>query len=348
MLENNSGVKINDTILITGASGFIGSHLVSFLHEIGFTKLRCLVRPNGRPTDLISGGGIEIVYGNLLSPRDCIEITRGASYIYHLAAGTGQKSYAAAYLNSVVTSKNLLSAAAGHGCLRRFVNVSSVAVYTTEKLVPHATLDETCPMDSEPQLRGDAYTYAKVHQDRYVSRYCLEHDIPLVIVRPGAVFGPGKNAITGRVGISTFGIFLHLGGSNRLPLTYVSNCAEAIGLAGLKEGIEGHIFNIVDDNAPSSRRFLRLFKKKAYRFRSISVPRPMWYAFCCIWERYSRYSHGQLPAVFNRKRFASDWKGIVYSNAKAKNVLMWTPRVGMSQALDRYFDFMKSARRENA
>ena len=56
-----------------------------------------------------------------------------------------------------------------------------------------------------------------------------------MIVRPGYVYGQGKSAITGRVGIGSFGIFLHLGGGNRIPLTYVENCADAIVLAGLKK-----------------------------------------------------------------------------------------------------------------
>ena len=66
-----------------------------------------------------------------------------------------------------------------------------------------------------------------------VIEYGQKFGIPYVIVRPGVVYGPGKVNISNRVGIGTFGIFLHLGGSNEIPLTYVDNCAEAIALAGL-------------------------------------------------------------------------------------------------------------------
>ena len=93
-----------------------------------------------------------------------------------------------------------------------------------------------------------------------------------MIVRPGAVFGPGKPDLSGRVGINTFGFFMHLGGSNRLPLTFVDNCAEAIVLAGLTPGVEGEIFNVVDDEPPTSREFLAAYKKKMNGFFSVGVP----------------------------------------------------------------------------
>ena len=82
-----------------------------------------------------------------------------------------------------------------------------------------------------------------------------------MIVRPGVVYGPGNKGITGRVGLGTFGLFLHLGGSNEIPLTYVDNCADAIVLAGIKGGVDGEVFNVVDDDLPTSRKFLRLYKK---------------------------------------------------------------------------------------
>ncbi len=82
----------------------------------------------------------------------------------------------------------------------------------------------------------------------------------------------GNEAITNRVGIGTFGLFLHLGGSNTMPLTFVDNCAEAIVLAGLTPGVDGQVFNVVDDDLPSSRQFLRLYKRNVRRFRSLYLP----------------------------------------------------------------------------
>ena len=71
---------------------------------------------------------------------------------------------------------------------------------------------------------------------------------------------PAKQRIHGRIGMDTFGVFVHLGGSNPIPFTFVDNCADAIALAGLKPGVDGEVFNVVDDDLPSSRQFLRMYK----------------------------------------------------------------------------------------
>jgi nucleoside-diphosphate-sugar epimerase len=172
--------------------------------------------------------------------------------------------------------------------------------------------------------------------------------VPYVVIRPGIVIGPGKRAIPGAVGIDTFGFFLHLGGGNALPITYVDNCADAIVLAGLVKGVEGEAFNVVDDHLPTSRDFLRRYKREVRHFRSVSVPYSLCYLFCWLWEHYSRSSEGQLPPVFNRRFCAFMWKRHTYSNQKLKDRLGWSPEVPMSVALARYFDYQRSGGGDHA
>ena len=336
-------------ILITGSSGFIGSRVVESLLNLGFTNLRCFVRPSSDVTSLEKiaksrrGEGIrlEILEGNLLSPGDCERAARDVSVIYHLAAGRGEKSYPNSYMNSVVTTRNLLEVAAKQNHLRRFVNVSSFTVYSTRKIRRGGMLDESCEMEQQPERRGEAYCYAKVRQDEIVMEYGESHKVPYVIVRPGVVYGPGNKGITGRVGLGTFGLFLHLGGSNKIPLTYVDNCADAIALAGIKGGVDREVFNVVDDDLPTSRKFLGLYKKNVRRFRSVYVPRGLAFLLCCAWEKYSDWSKGQLQPVFNRKMYGSYWKGNRYSNEKLKRLLGWNPRVPFREASRRYFEYQK-------
>ena len=142
---------------------------------------------------------------------------------------------------------------------------------------------------------------------------------------------------TGRVGVSTFGIFLHLGGSNQLPLSYVDNCADAIVLAGLRAGVESEVFNVVDDDLPSSRQFLRQYKKNVKTFKSLYVPHALSRTLCCLWEKYSRWSKGQLPPAFNQRRWYAEWKTTRYTNDKLKTKLGWTPVVPTAEGLQRYF-----------
>ncbi|MGH9431790.1 MAG: NAD-dependent epimerase/dehydratase family protein [Terriglobia bacterium] len=339
-----------DLILVTGATGFIGTRLVASLLDLGFCNLRCFVRHSGavhRIEDLSAqnqnGTRVEVVKGNLLSPEDCAAATRDVAVIFHLAAGRGEKAFADAFANSVVTTRNLLEACAGSGCVRRFVNVSSFSVYANVRKLRWRLLDESCPVEEHPELRGDAYSFAKVKQDEVVKEYAERFSIPYVVVRPGYVYGPGNESITDRVGTGTFGLFLHLGGSNKIPFTYVDNCADAIALAGLRKGVDREIFNVVDDDLPSSRQFLRLYKKNVKRFNSIYIPHFASYALCYLWERYSDWSERQLPPAFNRRMWHAYWKKTRYSNEKLKNRLAWRPKVPTAEGLRRYFEACRNA-----
>jgi nucleoside-diphosphate-sugar epimerase len=193
------------------------------------------------------------------------------------------------------------------------------------------------PVEQHPELIADAYCYAKVKQEELVAEHGKKYGVPYVTLRPGSVYGPGKKQITGRIGIDTFGVFLHLGGGNLIPFTYVDNCADAIALAGLKPGVDGEVFNIVDDDLPSSRKFLRLYKRNVRNFTSIYVPHAVSYLFCRLWEQYSTWSHGQLPPVFNRRKWHVEMKQTRYCNDKLKKRLGWAPKVSMDEGLRRFF-----------
>ena len=212
-------VGSNDPVLVTGSSGFIGRHVVGALLGKGLNQIKCLVRetsdiwPLRKIIDAHDGRErAEIINGNLFSFEDCLKVTDGARVIFHLAAGTGTKSFSEAYLNSVITTRNLIEAALHHGCLKCFVNVSSFAVYTNRGKKTGRLLDETCPVEKSPETRAEDYCYGKVKQDELVIDYGTRVGLPYVIVRPGTVYGPGKKFIPGRVGIDTFGVFLHLAG----------------------------------------------------------------------------------------------------------------------------------------
>src|SRR5579862_580220 len=341
----------DDLILITGAGGFIGSRVVRSLLALGFRNLRCFARPSSnskRLADLAefqaAGARVEWVKGNLQSPQDCLSAADGAKVVFHLAAGRGEKSYPDAFINSVVTTRNLLEASVSRGCLKRFVNISSFSVYSNQDKPNGRLLDESCPTEESPSARGEAYCFAKVEQDEIVQDYGKRFGIPYVIVRPGQVYGPGNEGITGRVGIGTFGVFLHLGGSNRIPLTYVDNCAEAIALLGLKPGTDGQVFNVVDDDLPTSRRFLRLYKRNVDDFPSLYLPHFLSYTLCCLWEKYSRWSEEQVPPAFNSRRWHAYWKNTRYSNEKLKAQVGWKPKISTDEGLKRFFESCRQRR----
>ena len=340
-------INSDDSVLVTGAGGFIGARVVNSLLRRGFSNVRCFVRPSSDLTVLkkvllqYPDSRAEIVSGNLLSRTDCATAAKGVKVVFHLVTGRG-KSFPGCFQNSVVSTRNLLDALISAGALVRLVNVSTFAVYSNMNLRRGALFSETCEIESNLEERYDAYVYAKLRQEELVERYHQAHGIPYVTVRPAVVFGPGKKAIPGAVGIDTFGVFLHLGGGNLVPLTYVDNCADAIALAGLVSGIEGQAFNVVDDDLPTSRAFLRGYKRAVTTLRSIPVPYSLFYAFCFLWEKYAKVSEGQLPPVFNRRYCAFMWKRHRFPNQQLKQKLGWQPEVAMRDALRCYYDYQKT------
>jgi nucleoside-diphosphate-sugar epimerase len=338
-LSEEPTVRSSDRVLVTGAAGFIGAKVVELLIDRGFSDVVCFVRsssglarlqrviddcpPQRRP---------RLVRGDLLSRDDCARATEGVCVVYHLAAGQ-DKSFAGAFMNSALATRNLIEAFQTHGRPCRFVNVSSFAVYSNLTLRRGALLDESAPIEDAPQERYDAYGFGKLKQEELVRDYGRSHGLPYVVLRPGTVYGPGKKDLTGRIGIDTFGFFIHVGGGNVLPLTFVDNCADAIVLAGIVPGIEGEVFNVVDDEPMTSAQFLRAYSRRVGRFFSLRMPYPIASAICRAWEWYSVRSQGQLPPAFNRRRCAAEWKGNRYSNAKLRARLGWAPKVGREAAM---------------
>src|ERR1700751_5728865 len=142
----------SDRILVTGSNGFIGAKVVEILLQYGFTNLRCFVRPSSRLERLNEvlaqypvAKNVQLVVGDLLSRDDCRIAAEGVSIIYHLAAGF-DKSFAAAFMNSALATRNLMDAFLELGQPKRLVNVSSFAVYSTLGLKGGALLDENCSL----------------------------------------------------------------------------------------------------------------------------------------------------------------------------------------------------------
>ena len=349
MGEKEFIAKPGETVLVTGAGGFIGRRVVESLLREGCTHIRCLVRSEtGRNAlnhlvDQYPHAQIEIVSGNLLSRRDCFQASRDVAVVYHLAAGN-EKSFAGCFMNSVVTTRNLLEAAVASRSLKRFVHVSSFAVYSNAALKRNALLDESCALETDHVRRNEPYAYAKLKQEEIVREYAATSALPYVILRPGAVYGPGLSQLTGRIGLGTFGIFLHLGGANQVPFTYVENCADAIARAGLMAGIDGEVFNVVDDDMPTSRQFFRHYRKSVAAIRYIPVPYRLFYAFCWLWEQHCRWSHEQLPPAFNPRKCETYWKGNRYSNRRLKERVGWQPRVSFEEGSGAYFEFLRKQR----
>jgi nucleoside-diphosphate-sugar epimerase len=323
--------------LVTGAAGFLGRRLVRELASEGM-NVRGFLRTSSKVAELKSFVGdalwpsIDIVRGDLMNVADCRAALDGVDVVYHAAAGlTG--SAAVMFLNTVVPTRRLIEACIENP-VKRFVLVSSLGVYGAAALRKNSTLDESCPVDSLAHLR-DPYTFSKVIQEQAAWEAHRTQGLPLVVIRPGVIYGPGRGALSNRIGLQMGGRMLRIGGRRQLPYVYVDHVATALRQAGIEPGIVGEAFNVLDDDLPNGNRVLSMYREAGQRVKSLWIPQIAIGPLSSLYERYSRKSQGQLPAVITRYRTDSMWKPLKFSNAKARQRLRWSPHLSFAEAFHR-------------
>lgn len=325
-------------VFVTGATGFLGKRLVRHLLQRG-DEVSCLVRPGGADSSFIEAvcagdasarQRLHVVHGTLAQVASCEQVIAECDAVIHGAAAMNGAT-AVLFLNNVTATRELIRVALRVGT-RRFVLVSSLGVFGTSGLKPGDVLDETCPLDAKAHVR-DAYSYSKIVQEQVAWEAHRDQGLPLVVVRPSVIYGPGKGCLSARVGLQVGNLMIRMGGSQPVPYTHVDNCAAAVALAASVPNIEGESFNIVDDDLPSAKHVLREYRRNVKRLRVVPVPAWAVGPLSGVSEWYHRYSMGQLPAVLTRYKSAAQWKRLKYSNEKAKRLLKWMPAIGFEQGL---------------
>lgn len=331
-------------ILVTGATGFLGFYVVKKLLEDGHKEIRCFVRPGSNHTRLevlhqqFPAAVIKYCEGNLTSRRDAEKAVFGIDTIYHLAASL-RGATPDMFLNTVVATKNILESIVKDCSNLRIVLVSSFSVYGVGNLPAGTLIDENTPLEQRPEKR-DPYTFVKHRQEKLLWDYQKHKGFELVVLRPGVIYGPGGGTLSTRIGVNVFGLFLHFGRNNILPLSYAENCAEAIILAGGSQKAKGQVYNVHDDDLPTSKLFLKQYIKHVNRIRYITVPYFLTIALSKLVERYHHYSKGQLPAIFTPYKSACLWKGNTFSNTKLKS-LGWQQSVPTRTGMQTTFEYLK-------
>jgi NAD dependent epimerase/dehydratase len=183
-------------VLVTGAGGFIGSHVVEHLVGLGL-QVRAMVRYNSRgnwgnldllPPEVLQQ--VEVVAGDLKDPDFCMQVVQDCSHILHLGALI---AIPYSYRNpmdyvqtNVVGTTNLLNAARRSGALQRFIHTSTSEVYGTALYTP---IDEKHPL--QPQ---SPYSASKIGADNMALSYFLSFEMPITIIRPFNTYGPRQSA----------------------------------------------------------------------------------------------------------------------------------------------------------
>lgn len=176
-------------ILVTGATGFIGSWLVKKLNQQQDTEVTILARQPA-PHALLEGCLYDVAIGDITKPETLVTPVQDADVIYHLAGFIGYKREERALMEqiNVLGTKNLVDLAVKSDRLQRFIHFSSVVAVGAGQS-PEQVMDETSPFNLHHLNLG--YFETKLAAEKIIQQAFLEHGLPAVMVNPSTVYGAG-------------------------------------------------------------------------------------------------------------------------------------------------------------
>jgi len=311
----------NQTVLVTGAAGFIGSRLTETFVQQG-AQVRAFVRYTSRgelgllnflPSAILSE--IELVFGDLRDAEAIEQAAKRADLIYHLGALI---SIPYSYLHpvevvqtNILGTLNVLQACRKFDC--RLIHTSSSEVYGTALKVP---IDETHPLQGQ-----SPYSASKIGADKLVESYYRSFGVRAVTIRPFNTYGPGQSARAVIPTIITQALTkqtVYLGNLDALrDFTYVDDTVDAFIKAGQTDGIDGETFNLGSGSEISIRDLA------AHIFDLIGTT-----------PEVEVDDERIRPALSEVQRLLAD-------NSKARQVLAWSPQVDLREGLSRTIQWIR-------
>jgi nucleoside-diphosphate-sugar epimerase len=317
---------------ITGATGFVGGHIAEACVGRGFGV--CTIARSGSDTSLLEKLGATIHRGDLGDAALVQRALDGVNVVVHCAAKVGDwgpvEEYRAVNVDAL---RGILEACKGR-TLDRFVQMSSLGVYAARH---HHGTDESEPL---PAQHMDGYTQTKVEAERLALEYLRRDGVPVVVLRPGFVYGPRDRTVMNRlIGLLRARQVRYLGnGEAAMNTIYVDNLVDAVFLAVQKPQAVGQIFNLTDGEHVSKRRFIEAIADGM----GIEKPTgsvPLWLARILAWamERRARRQGAKEAPRLTQARIKFLGLNLDFSIEKAKRELGYQPRFsfdeGMSQTM---------------
>lgn len=227
--------------LVTGATGFIGTHLVKALLEKG-RDIRCLVRKTSN-TKKMENLGVELYYGDLMDKRSLENGVKGVNIIYHLAGEVYSARAGKFHRNNVEGTKNLLEVCYNNDIVK-FIYLSSAAAVGQNPRRGSLVNEES------PCHPTNIYGKSKRAAEKVLLEGFDIHKVPIVIIRPPIVYGPGQPPVLTRL-FSTIqnGQFKIIGDGNNLKsFCYIDNLIQGLLLAEESEKSVGRTYFISDND----------------------------------------------------------------------------------------------------
>jgi len=323
------------TVLVTGASGLVGSHVVEALRAAG-EHVRALVREPSRT--VVAQLGAEPVTGDVTDPDAWRRSAAGVDAIVHAAALVTQRAPLERYL-AVNVGGTRLAAEAARLARVPLVHVSSVAVYgRTGVGLVHGRVDEDFPFQEiSPR---DFYARSKRMAEEVLREAAGRHRLAITVVRPNVIYGERDRHFTPRaLRVARLGLVPVIGpGTNRLSCVYAGNVASAIVTALAAQPPRFRAYHTTDDAPPwlTQQQFATaLVEGLDRRPRVVHVPRAVARAAVALATAGQRLLRPRRYAGLGRAAVAFATADNPYTTERLRRELAWEPRIPTPEAIAR-------------
>jgi 2-alkyl-3-oxoalkanoate reductase len=304
-------------VLVTGASGFLGGHVAELLAKRG-DHVRALVRKTSNRKHLASLPNVELFEGSVEQVDRIAEAVTGVDAIVHSAGLIKARSTDEFFAVNVGGTSNLVEAARRRP-LKRFVFVSSL-----EACGPSADGE---PVAAEQESPVTAYGRSKLAAEKVV--LSAKDDIPIVILRPGAIYGPRDGEILEAFKSIQRGLLpLIAGGEAKGMWIYATDCANACVCAIDADVPSGRVYFVDDGCGPMEQRQMLADAERAIGKRAViraSLPVPLLMAVARGVEAFGRVSN--RPVMLTREKANMLLQHWVCSSDETRRDLGWAPTV---------------------
>ncbi len=279
-------------ILVTGGTGFIGSHLTELLLTKGYS-VSCLARDTAN-LRWLSGLNIEVKTGDCLRPETLPDAVKGASVVIHAAGLTKARRAREYYAVNQIGTRNILEACARHNPgIKKFILISSLAA-------AGPSLDGNPVKDTDHPHPVSDYGRSKLLAE--TEALAFKNNFPVAILRPSAVFGPRDRDMYELFRWAARGVTLEILGRERfLNFCYVGDLVNAIFLAMEKQTETGSIYCVAEDRPYSWSEFRQaLLSSGKVKARTIKIPYAAAYLIGLASEVGCLFT--SRPALTNRQK----------------------------------------------
>jgi nucleoside-diphosphate-sugar epimerase len=323
--------------LITGATGFIGGHVAEAFAAHGW-HVSTIARP-GSDTALLQQLGATLHPGNLTDPLVVRRAAEEVDGVIHCAAKVGDWGPVDEYRKvNVEPLRTLLDACKGQA-LSRFVHMSSLGVYAARH--HHGTQES----EALPGRHADGYSQSKVEAEQLALAYYRDWGVPVVVLRPGFVYGPRDRTVMPRL-IDNLrkGTVRYPGAKGRRALNtiFIKNLVDAVLLAVENPQAVGQVYNLTDGEFVSKRRFIEAIADAIGLPRPTRTP-PLWLARILTWgcESWARLRGAKEAPLFTQARLKFLGLNLDFSIEKAKRELGYQPRYNFDEAIAQTMAYYK-------